>query len=79
MKFESKYGLGEIVSYTRYKNKVVVLDAMLEVIGVHFSVEGIGYYCRGTNNIVVHFAEEDLEGDPDFDQEAGCYPSGGGE
>jgi len=75
MKFESRYGIGEIVIYDPLKRKDACgTDQLLEVQGVSFSMEGTHYFCRyPTTGVTAVFSEKQLEGDPLFDQEKGCY------
>ncbi len=73
MKFESKFGLGEIVHNTLRGHKKAEHDDYLEVINVGFSKVGVVYSCRYPSGIIAHFSEYDLTGDPDFNQEKGCY------
>lgn len=77
MKFESKFGIGEIVIYDPLRRKDVCgtdHDQLLEVQGVSFTMEGIHYFCRyPTTGVTAVFSEKQLEGDPLFDQEKGCY------
>jgi len=77
MKFESKFGIGEIVIYDPLKriDEFSGTDQLLEVQAVSFSADGTNYMCRYTKNgITTFFSESQLEGDPLFDQEKGCYP-----
>lgn len=72
MKFESKFGLGEIVSYTRERDGKISHDELLEVVGIGFQKDGTTTYAvRGYRGVLMHFEESELEGDPDFDQETG--------
>lgn len=74
MKFESKFGLGEIVSRTRYKGDEIVADELYEVVAVAFDGDGnTAYSCRAPKGALIQFSETEIEGDPNFDQEAGCY------
>lgn len=75
MKFESKFGIGEIVlsKLTRRDGKICG-DHMGEVIGVSFSPQGVTYSVRMSSHAhVVGFDEGELIGDDLFDQETG-YP-----
>lgn len=81
MKFESKFGLGEIVIREHHKNgKMVGDDRMMEVIAVVIEKSDDGgfdfaYTCEDTQN--GHrgmYRENMLVGDPEFDQEKGAYP-----
>jgi len=73
MKFETKFGLGEIVYYTRLGHKTAKHDEFLEVVGIVFDKNGVSYHCRYPQGITAVFAEEELIGDPDFDQDKGQY------
>ena len=69
MKFESKFGLGEIVIYA----PKVGGDSLMEVQGVYFGMDGKKeIICRylGTG-LIASFSESQLKGDPNFDQETG--------
>ena len=79
MKFESKFGIGEIVCYEPHRREdrhVGAFDAMMEVQGVFFGMDGkVEYICRyPLSGLTAGFSESQLIGDPDFDQENG-YPS----
>lgn len=76
MKFESKYGIGEIVSYEphqRTDKEFIPNDALLEVQGVFFGMDGkIEYVCRyPATGLTTGFSESQLIGDPEFNQETG--------
>lgn len=79
MKFESKFGLEEIVHYCEHgrqseHKKSVKHDVFLKVVSVVFTIDGaVNYVCRWPNGNIGHFAENELIGDPDFNQESG-YP-----
>lgn len=73
MKFETKFGLGEIVYYTRNAHENAKHDEFLEVMAIVFDKNGVTYHCRYPQGITVGFAECDLVGDPDFNQETGKY------
>jgi len=73
MKFETKFGLGEIVYYTRLGHKKAEHDEFLEVVAIAFDKNGVSYYCRYPQGITTAFAEGELIGDPDFDQDKGQY------
>ena len=76
MKFESKFGIGEIVCYDLYRGESLVHSAALEVVGIYFARDGRDeYICRyPQTGATVGFTEAQLLGDPDFDQDRGCYP-----
>lgn len=73
MLFNTKFGLGEIVYYTRSGHKKALHDDFLEVIAITFDKNSVTYHCRYPQGITVGFAECDLVGDPDFNQETGKY------
>ena len=80
MKFETKFGLGEIVYYTRSGHKTARHDQftarhdeLLEVVAIAFDKNGVSYYCRYPQGITTAFTEGELIGDPDFDQDKGQY------
>lgn len=69
MKFESKFGLEEVCEL-RFGGEFA------KVITVSFSPDGVSYLCRLPNGSAVWAMEHELNGDPKFDQELGCYPEG---
>ncbi len=79
MKFQSKFGLGEIVCTERKVREDIGklhLDQILKIIAITFDVAGVTtYVCRNAEhgNTVVYF-ESELIGDPAYDQEKGAYP-----
>ena len=75
MKFESKFGIGEIVTtkHTVTPSKVF-RDEMFRVIAITFGEVEPNYIARLQNGQPVAFMESELVGDPDFDQENG-YPT----
>lgn len=73
MKFECKFGIGEIVYHTRLGHSKAQHDEFLEVIAITFDNRGVFYHCRYPNGIVGHFSENELIGDPDYNQETGGY------
>lgn len=81
MKFETAFGIGEIVIRETNKNGLMVQDRMMEVIAITIekndSGEGYdtGFICEHTKNGYRQiYREHMLVGDPDFDQKAGKYP-----
>lgn len=76
MKFESKFGVGEIVIRESHQNGKLAQERMMEVIAVLFGKENeVSYICEDTHNgHRQQYCESMLVGDPDFDQEAGSYP-----
>ena len=76
MKFTTAFGLGEIVC-TRQRETVngIFPDMLLKVVAIQFSLDGqTAYLCRSARagNIVV-CVEDELMGDPDFNQDTGAY------
>ena len=80
MKFESKYGLGEICIYNECKSSKgrEMKDVLVKITGIKFEIDGqVSYTCEYTTQHGLFFRmpihENMLTGDPDFDQETG-YP-----
>lgn len=74
MKFESEFGLGEVVSYTKMDGSGhIVADELMEVVGITFNKTGVMYSTRGHKGMIFHYDEHDLVGDSDFNQETGKY------
>lgn len=79
MKFESKFGIGEIVIVgtniqSRNENGK---DYLGEVVCAVFDGSGTDYIVDvqvPTGIQRMQLKESQLDGDPDFDQESGCYP-----
>ncbi len=84
MKFESKFGLGEICVYNEDQfrgnsiNNRRMTDLLVKVVAVTFDMDGNATYTVelandkiGIQRINVH--EASLTGDPAFDQETGSY------
>lgn len=81
MKFESKFGVGEIVCMDTVKaSGNVVSSELLKVVTVAFGTDLIpAYLCRyPRTGAQIWAAENELIGDPDFDQDAGKYPEADG-
>lgn len=77
MQISTKFGLREIV--TTHQKRIgdrIIPDLIGEVVSIQVSTlpEGIIYFVRVTGGQILPFAEDELIGDPDFDQEAGRYP-----
>ena len=75
MKFETRFGLGEIVATKqRIVKERVYQDELVEIVGVYFDgdrrVSYVGRYSHGVSST---FTEDQLIGDPDFDQETGYH------
>lgn len=76
MKFESKFGIGEVViSGTPDSPERSIKDNFYKVTAVTFGMDGeIVIHARHPEGgYIVAFSESELIGDPDFDQEKG-YP-----
>ncbi len=75
MKFDTKFGLGEIVCYDIKKNDEVISSEVLEIVGIYIDRDGKhSFICRyPSNGATVAFTEQQLIGDPDFDQDTGRY------
>lgn len=75
MKFNSKFGLDEIVIRESNKNGDMVAERMMEVVCIVFEKNTVGYVCEDTQNGHRQvYSEAQLIGDKDFDQELGRYP-----
>ena len=77
MKFESKFGVGE-VCYYNYNPRRGMQDQIVKIVGVSFTIEPtVSYICEFVDSDGrinrIQLSEPMLEGDPKFDQEAG-YP-----
>lgn len=75
MKFDSKFGIGEItVTRQRIVEDKIYEDHLVEIVGIYFDGDRrasyVGRYSHGTTST---FTEDQLIGDPEFDQETG-YP-----
>ena len=74
MKYESKFGIGEIVvTKQKVRDGRIIPDLIGEVFAVHFGKGSTMVAVRLTDGALQGFREDELEGDPEFDQEAGCY------
>ena len=78
MKFESKFGIGEIVT-TKQRVRddgATYQDALFRVVCVQFDLaRHTSYICREPmQGLMTSFLEPELSGDPFFNQELGCYP-----
>ena len=73
MKFESKFGIGEIVSKVWERGDGQrVHDELLEVVAIVFSRDKPVIVCRyPQTGTTVQFSESELTNDPDFSQEHG--------
>jgi hypothetical protein len=79
VKYESQFGIGEIVTTKQLvRGDKIMHDEIGEVTVVQFDKATVTVFVRMANGNGIHpFRECDLIGDPDFDQEAGKYPEGG--
>lgn len=77
MRYESKFGIGEIV-VTRQKRlgDRIIPDLIGEVFAVQFGRDSCMVYVRMTDGQLLPFREDELENDPEYDQDLGCYPEG---
>lgn len=76
MKYENQFGIGEIVTTRQLRRgDRIIPDLIGEVMGVSFDKAATTVFVRLIDGSVQAFRERELEGDPDFDQVAGCYPS----
>lgn len=73
MKFETKFGIGEIVHYTLLGHPAAKHDELLEVVCISFGKGSMTYHCRYPKGNVGCFEECELIGDDDFNQETGKY------
>lgn len=83
MKFESKFGCGEVVltkmpnteRRTRHTTKDVYGGNIFKIIGILFMEDGrTEYVCRHSEGMIITFMEVELVGDPSFDQVTGYPP-----
>lgn len=77
MKFASSIGVGEVVILrTKNSRQNIEHELLLKVVSVTFNGDGsVGYLCRHpVSGALIPCMESELEGDPAFDQEKGCYP-----
>lgn len=75
MRFESQFGLGELVCTKQgFRDDLVKPDLLLEVIGITFQVDGgQTIVCRLPDGTASGFMVTELVGDPAFNQETGGY------
>ena len=81
MKFESKFGIGEICGYNEnaFRGTKKMDDTLVKIVAVNFDIDGhVSYVIEQSGGLFgiqrIQSSETMLNGDPDFDQEAGCYP-----
>lgn len=77
MKYKSKFGIGELVT-TKQKRAGdrIIPDLIGEVFAVHFGRGACMVLVRMTDGQILPYREDELEGDPEYDQETGCYAEG---
>ena len=74
MKYESKFGIGEIVTtHQKEHDGRIIPDLIGEVVAVTFDRAAIAVHVRISDGHVQLFREADLIGDPGFDQKRGGY------
>lgn len=74
---QTKFGLGEIVAtHQKRMGNRIILDQIGEVVTIQVSTISTGaiYFVRVTGGHILPFGEDELIGDPDYDQEKGGYP-----
>lgn len=72
---QTKFGLGEIVTtHQKRMGNRIILDQIGEVVTIQVSTISTGtiYFVRVCGQILI-FGEDELIGDPDYDQEKGGY------
>lgn len=74
MKFQSMYGLGQMVRYDTFAGYRIHESHWLRVVEVSFDEDGAKYLCEfPANGYTRQIPESCLSGDPDFDQDSGGY------
>lgn len=75
MNINFKFGIGEIVEHNTNKGSQLIDSELLEVIAMTIDRNGTSYHCRypGSGHVGC-FAESELNGDPQYNHELGCYP-----
>ncbi|MCC2615980.1 hypothetical protein LJ739_06975 [Aestuariibacter halophilus] len=75
MKFESKFGIGEIVCRDVMKSDELYSSELYEVVSISFGKDGrqVISCLHAQTQRIIHFDPVDIEGDPDFDQSSGKY------
>lgn len=74
MKFESKYGIGEVIlTKQQIRGDKMHGEILAKIVGIVFDVDKKPIYaCRiAQTGYVIHLNESEIIGDPDFDQEKG--------
>lgn len=72
---QTKFGLGEIVAtHQKRMGNRIILDQIGEVVTIQVSTISTGtiYFVR-VGGQILPFGEDELIGDPDYDQEKGGY------
>lgn len=73
---QTKFGLGEIVTtHQKRMGNRIILDQIGEVVTIQVSTISTGtiYFVR-VGGQILPFGEDELIGDPDYDQNKGGYP-----
>lgn len=73
---QTKFGLGEIVAtHQKRMGNRIILDQIGEVVTIQVSTISTGtiYFVR-VGGQILPFGEDELIGDPDYDQKKGGYP-----
>lgn len=77
MQISTKFSLREIVTtHQKRLGDRIIPDLIGEVVTIQVSVmaDAPVYLVRVTGGQILPFVEDELIGDPDFDQDAGRYP-----
>lgn len=76
MKFETKFGIGEIVHFNPSTKNHRLNDELLKVVGIYIDADkSVRYVCQWPQTgFCASYTENQIKGDPDFNQEAGEYP-----
>lgn len=82
MKFETKFGLGEICTYHDDSDRGgrQLRDLLVKIVSINLGDDlvvsyGVEHVTSTVGMQRFHTTETNLGGDPDYDQEAGCYPA----
>jgi hypothetical protein len=77
MKFASKFGVGEVVILNNGRDRVgSPMETLAKIVAIQFDIDGqIHFLVRlASTGTITHAFEAEMEGDPLFDQDKGCYP-----
>jgi hypothetical protein len=85
MKFETEFGLGEICVYGKVEHSDTdarMDDLLVKIITITIDEVGQISYLAETSTLQYglqrfYTLAKNLTGDPDYDQDAGCYPAEG--